>query len=40
MCMARGWLVNRLDAHNQIDIHIRSEEYIEFEKHSSKIILR
>lgn len=31
MCEARGWLVNRLDVQNQIDIYTRAEEHIEFE---------
>ena len=30
MCMAYGWLVNRLDVENQIDIYARAEEEIEF----------
>ena len=30
MCMAHGWLVNRLDVENQIDIYARAEEEIEF----------
>ena len=30
MCMAHGWLVNRLDIENQIDIYARAEEEIEF----------
>lgn len=31
LCEARGWLVNRLDVQNQIDIYTRAEEHIEFE---------
>lgn len=31
MCMANGWLVNRIDVQNQIDIYTRAEEEIEFE---------
>lgn len=31
MCMARGWLVNRLDVENQLDIYVKAEEEIEFE---------
>lgn len=31
MCMARGWLVNRLDVENQLDIYTRAEEEIEFD---------
>ena len=30
MCMAHGWLVNRLDVETQIDIYARAEEEIEF----------
>ena len=30
-CMAHGWLVNRIDMHNQIDIYSRAEEEISFE---------
>ena len=30
MCMAYGWLVNRLDVENQTDIYARAEEEIEF----------
>ena len=30
LCEARGWLVNRLDVRNQIDIYAKSEEHIEF----------
>lgn len=31
LCMARGWLVNRLDVENQMDIYIKAEEEIKFE---------
>lgn len=31
LCMARGWLVNRLDVQNQIDIFERAEEEIQFD---------
>lgn len=31
LCMARGWLVTKLDVQNQIDIYLRAEEDIEFE---------
>ena len=31
LCMARGWLVTKLDVQNQIDIYLRSEEDIVFE---------
>ena len=31
LCMARGWLVTKLDVQNQIDIYLRAEENIEFE---------
>lgn len=31
MCLARGWLVNRLDIENQLDVYARAEEEIEFE---------
>lgn len=31
LCMARGWLVNRLDVENQIDIYEKAEEEINFE---------
>ena len=31
MCLARGWLVNRLDIENQLDIYAKAEEEIEFE---------
>lgn len=30
-CEAKGWLVNRLDVQNQLDVYIRAEEDIEFE---------
>lgn len=30
-CMAHGWLVNRIDVENQIDIYSRAEEEIELE---------
>lgn len=30
MCLARGWLVNRLDIENQLDIYAKAEEEIEF----------
>lgn len=30
-CMARNWLVTRLDVQNQVDIYTRAEEEIEFE---------
>lgn len=30
LCMARGWLVQRLDAQNQLDIYTKSEENIVF----------
>lgn len=31
MCEAKGWLVNRLDVQNQLDIYTRAEEEIEFD---------
>ena len=31
MCLARGWLVNRLDIENQLDVYAKAEEEIEFE---------
>lgn len=31
MCEAKGWLVNRLDVQNQLDIFVSAEEKIEFE---------
>jgi hypothetical protein len=31
LCMARGWLVTKLDVQNQVDIYLRAEEEIEFE---------
>ena len=31
LCMARGWLVNRLDVQNQIDVYAKAEEEIIFE---------
>jgi hypothetical protein len=31
LCLARGWLVTRLDVHNQIDVFIKSEEIIDLE---------
>lgn len=30
MCLARGWLVNRLDIENQLDIYAKAEKEIEF----------
>lgn len=31
MCMARGWLVNRLDVENQLDVYAKAEEDIVFD---------
>lgn len=31
MCLARGWLVQRLDLENQLDLYAKAEEEIEFE---------
>lgn len=31
MCLARGWLVQRLDIENQLDLYTKAEEEIEFE---------
>jgi predicted DNA-binding WGR domain protein len=31
MCMARGWLVNRLDVEKRLDVYVKAEEEIEFE---------
>ncbi len=31
LCMARGWLVTKLDVQNQIDVYLQAEEDIEFE---------
>ena len=31
LCMARGWLVNQLDVHNQLDIYTKSEEDVIFD---------
>lgn len=30
-CMAHGWLVNRIDVQNQVDIYVKAEEKLEFE---------
>ena len=30
LCMLRGWVVNRVDIENQIDIYNKAEEEIEF----------
>ena len=31
LCLARGWLVSRLDIENQLDVYAKAEEEIEFE---------
>ena len=31
LCMVRGWMVNKLDVHNQYDVYNKAEEEIEFE---------
>ena len=31
LCMVRGWLVNRIDVTNQLDVYNIAEEEIEFE---------
>ena len=31
MCMAKGWIVNRLDVENLVDVYVKAEEEIEFE---------
>lgn len=31
LCMVRGWLVNRINVQNQIDVYSKAEEEIEFE---------
>lgn len=31
MCEAKGWLVNRIDVQNQLDIYARAEEEIKFD---------
>lgn len=31
ICMARGWLVSKLDVQNQMDVYVKSEEEITFE---------
>lgn len=31
MCMAKGWIVNRLDVENRLDVYAKAEEEIEFE---------
>ena len=31
LCMARGWLVTKLDVQNQLDIYQHAEEEIKFE---------
>ena len=31
MCMVRGWIVNRLDVHNQFTVYNMAEEEIDFE---------
>ena len=31
MCMMRGWIVNRLDVHTQVEVYVRAEEEIELE---------
>ena len=30
LCTMRGWVVNRIDVENQIDIYNKAEEEIEF----------
>lgn len=31
LCMARGWLVSKLDVENQVDIYLRAEEDLDLE---------
>lgn len=31
MCMAKGWIVNRLDVENRLDVYAKAEEEIDFE---------
>lgn len=31
LCMAKGWLVNRIDVQNQIDVYLKAEEEVEFD---------
>lgn len=31
LCLVRGWIVNRIDVQNQIDVYIKAEEDIKFE---------
>ena len=31
MCQARGWIVNRINIDNQIDVYNKGEEMIEFD---------
>ena len=31
LCLARGWLISRLDIENQLDVYAKAEEEIEFE---------
>lgn len=31
LCMARGWLISRLDVQNQIDVYSKAEEEITFD---------
>lgn len=31
LCMARGWLVNSLEVHNQMDIYVKAEEDLDLE---------
>ncbi len=32
LCMVRGWLANRIDIQNQIDVYNKAEEETEFEQ--------
>ena len=31
LCLAKGWLVTKLDVENQLDVYAKAEEEIEFE---------
>lgn len=32
MCMVRGWIVNRIDVHNQLEVFNRAEEELDFDE--------
>jgi hypothetical protein len=31
LCMVKGWIVNKIDLQNQLDVFIKAEEEIEFD---------